>query len=216
MTVPLRPDGRASLDLNDPAMLSGWTMKTQGPFRPFCTAMDGTVTALLSVRTATRALTSWPGQSARSSLSNSAILIGPLLVSTSVDYRQLAVRQMPRTSRVCAETGRCAWPVPPQDRAVRPAAGELPARTNSTRISPPAPNVFEGETRIRTFPGEMRSVLVAARFPPGPHRFDRVLVSLMDIAERNKVQRALEDARADLAHYLARDHAGRTDGLDCP
>jgi len=61
-------------------------------------------------------------------------------------------------------------------------------------------DVFEGETRIRTFPGEMRSVLVAARFPPGPHRFDRVLVSVMDITERNKVQRALEEARAELAH----------------
>ncbi len=61
-------------------------------------------------------------------------------------------------------------------------------------------DVFEGETQIRTFRGEKRSVLVAARFPPGPRRFDRVLVSVMDITERNKVQHALEQTRAELAH----------------
>ena len=61
-------------------------------------------------------------------------------------------------------------------------------------------DAFEGETRIRTFRGEKRAVLVAARFPPGPNRFSRVLVSVMDITERNKVQHALEEARAELAH----------------
>jgi signal transduction histidine kinase len=59
---------------------------------------------------------------------------------------------------------------------------------------------FEAETRIRTFHGEKRSVLLAVKFPPGPQRFDRVLVSIIDITERNKVLRALEQARAELAH----------------
>jgi two-component system, LuxR family, sensor kinase FixL len=59
---------------------------------------------------------------------------------------------------------------------------------------------FEGETWIRTFRGEKRSVLMAARFPPGPRRFDRVLVNVIDVTERNRVQRALEETRAELAH----------------
>jgi two-component system sensor kinase FixL len=61
-------------------------------------------------------------------------------------------------------------------------------------------DVFEGETQIRTFDAERRSVLVAARFPPGLCRFERVMVSVMDITERNKVQAALDEARAELAH----------------
>ena len=61
-------------------------------------------------------------------------------------------------------------------------------------------NVFEGETRIQTFRGEKRDVLVAVRFSSDPRRFERVLVSVIDITERNKVQRALEEARAELAH----------------
>jgi signal transduction histidine kinase len=59
---------------------------------------------------------------------------------------------------------------------------------------------FEGEIPIKTLRGEKRAVLVAIRFPPGPRRFERVLLSVLDITERNKVQRALEEARAELAH----------------
>jgi two-component system sensor kinase FixL len=61
-------------------------------------------------------------------------------------------------------------------------------------------DVFEDETQIRTLRGEKRSVLVAARFPSGPRRYERVLVNVMDVTERAKVERALEEARAELAH----------------
>jgi two-component system, LuxR family, sensor kinase FixL len=61
-------------------------------------------------------------------------------------------------------------------------------------------DALEGEIAIKTLRGAKRSVLVAIRFPPGPRRFERVLVSLLDITERNKVQRALEETRAELAH----------------
>jgi PAS domain-containing protein len=61
-------------------------------------------------------------------------------------------------------------------------------------------HLFEAESRIRTFRGEKRDVLLAVRFSPGASRFDRVLVSVFDITERNKVERDLEEARAELAH----------------
>lgn len=61
-------------------------------------------------------------------------------------------------------------------------------------------DVFESESRIRTLRGGKRAVFVAVRFQPGPHRLKRVLVSVLDVTERNKVQRALEEARAELAH----------------
>ncbi|WP_170937121.1 MULTISPECIES: ATP-binding protein [Rhodomicrobium] len=59
---------------------------------------------------------------------------------------------------------------------------------------------YEAESLLQTFKGEKRSVFVAATFAPEPHRFNSVLVSVMDITERNKVQRALEQARAELTH----------------
>ncbi len=61
-------------------------------------------------------------------------------------------------------------------------------------------DIFEGEAHVRTLRGKKRAVLVAARFPPGPRRFANVLVSVMDITERTKAERALEKARAELAH----------------
>jgi signal transduction histidine kinase len=61
-------------------------------------------------------------------------------------------------------------------------------------------DVFEDETQIRTLDGEKRSVLVGIRFPPGPRRFERVLVSVTDITEREQAQAALDQARAELAH----------------
>lgn len=59
---------------------------------------------------------------------------------------------------------------------------------------------FEGETEIQTLKGEKRFVLTAATFPPGPHAFERVLVSTTDITERTRAERALEEARTELAH----------------
>lgn len=59
---------------------------------------------------------------------------------------------------------------------------------------------FEDETEIQTLKGEKRFVLTAATFPPGPHAFERVLVSVTDITERTRTERALEEARTELAH----------------
>ena len=59
---------------------------------------------------------------------------------------------------------------------------------------------FEGETQIQTFSQERRSVLVAATFSPVPHRNDHVFVSVVDITERSRAERALQQARAELAH----------------
>jgi two-component system, LuxR family, sensor kinase FixL len=59
---------------------------------------------------------------------------------------------------------------------------------------------FESETQIQSFSGERRAVLVAATFSPGPHRYDRVFVSSVDITERSRAERALAQTRLALAH----------------
>jgi signal transduction histidine kinase len=62
---------------------------------------------------------------------------------------------------------------------------------------------FESEGQIQTFSGEKRSVLVAATFSPVPDRNDHVFVSVVDITERSRAERALQQARAELA-YVSR------------
>ena len=59
---------------------------------------------------------------------------------------------------------------------------------------------FEGETALRTLNGDVLTVLVTIAFPPEPATSESVLVSLMDITERNRTQEALQQAQAELAH----------------
>lgn len=59
---------------------------------------------------------------------------------------------------------------------------------------------LEEETQIQTFRGERRSVLVTAAFPSDMQHLDSVLVSVIDITERNRAERALAEARNELAH----------------
>jgi PAS domain S-box-containing protein len=59
---------------------------------------------------------------------------------------------------------------------------------------------FESETFLRTLDGKMLRVLVTIAFPPEPTRLECVLVSLMDITERNRTHEALQQAQAELAH----------------
>ncbi len=54
---------------------------------------------------------------------------------------------------------------------------------------------FKGETVNRTLQGESRDVLVTMRFPPRKSDFDRVLVSVVDITERKRMEDALRRSR---------------------
>ncbi|MFE0752356.1 sensor histidine kinase [Inquilinus sp. NPDC058860] len=58
---------------------------------------------------------------------------------------------------------------------------------------------FTGETVLRTIGGERRSVLVTATFPVDGVR-STGLLSVVDITERSRAERALAEARAELAH----------------
>jgi PAS domain S-box-containing protein len=59
---------------------------------------------------------------------------------------------------------------------------------------------FEGETALRTLNGDLLTVLVTIAFPSEPATLGSVLVSLMDITERNRMQEALQQAQAELTH----------------
>jgi PAS domain S-box-containing protein len=59
---------------------------------------------------------------------------------------------------------------------------------------------FETETILRALNGSNLSVLVTIAFPSEPATMESVLVSVMDITERNKTQEALQQAQAELAH----------------
>jgi PAS domain S-box-containing protein len=59
--------------------------------------------------------------------------------------------------------------------------------------------VAEGETHIANMKGERLTVLFALNMPLGPTRFDRVLVSVVDITDRKRAERALMAVQAELA-----------------
>jgi len=59
-------------------------------------------------------------------------------------------------------------------------------------------SLFESETALRTLQGDALTALMTIAFPP--ESYDCVLVSLMDITERNRTQEALQQAQAELAH----------------
>jgi PAS domain S-box-containing protein len=60
--------------------------------------------------------------------------------------------------------------------------------------------LFESETVLRTLNDDILTVLITIAFPPEPATLDCVLVSLMDITERNRTHEALQQAQAELAH----------------
>jgi CheY-like chemotaxis protein len=53
---------------------------------------------------------------------------------------------------------------------------------------------------LRTLNGDRLTVLITIAFPPESAALESVLVSLMDITERNRTQEALQQAQAELAH----------------
>ncbi len=57
---------------------------------------------------------------------------------------------------------------------------------------------FEGETVNRTLQGETLNVLLTMALPSKPKQFDHVLVSLMDITERQKTRQALQESQERL------------------
>jgi PAS domain S-box-containing protein len=59
---------------------------------------------------------------------------------------------------------------------------------------------FESETVLRGLNGDRLTVLITIAFPPEPATLDCVLVSLMDITERNRTHEALQQAQTELAH----------------
>jgi PAS domain S-box-containing protein len=59
---------------------------------------------------------------------------------------------------------------------------------------------FEYETAIRTAGGERRAIMMAATFPPDTESYDNVLISVLDITERDRARRALQQAQSTLAH----------------
>ena len=59
---------------------------------------------------------------------------------------------------------------------------------------------MEFETVMRTLAGDRLAVLFTIAFPPEPGRLDSVLVSVMDVTERNRAQEALQQAQDELAH----------------
>jgi len=59
---------------------------------------------------------------------------------------------------------------------------------------------FESETILRALNDDKLTVLITIAFPPEPATMESVLVSVMDITERNKTHEALQQAQAELAH----------------
>ncbi len=60
--------------------------------------------------------------------------------------------------------------------------------------------LFEAETSLRTLKGDKLSVLFTIAFPPEANSWGCVLVSIMDITERNRMTEALQQTQAELAH----------------
>jgi PAS domain S-box-containing protein len=59
---------------------------------------------------------------------------------------------------------------------------------------------FQSETALQTLQGEKLAVLFTITFPHEPTQLGSVLVSVMDITERNRTQEALQQVQAELAH----------------
>lgn len=59
---------------------------------------------------------------------------------------------------------------------------------------------YSVEAAMRTVQGAPCAVLVTVTLPPDSQAWDNVLVSLIDITERNRTQEALHRAQAELAH----------------
>ncbi len=59
---------------------------------------------------------------------------------------------------------------------------------------------FESETVLRALNGNRLAVLVTIAFPPESTTMESVLVSIMDITERNRTHEALQQAQSELAH----------------
>ena len=59
---------------------------------------------------------------------------------------------------------------------------------------------FESQTVLKTLNGKRISVIFTIAIPTESTRFDRVLVSITDITEQKRVEEALRQAQADLAH----------------
>jgi PAS domain S-box-containing protein len=59
---------------------------------------------------------------------------------------------------------------------------------------------FESETALRTLNGDRLAVLFTVTFPTDAARLESVLVSIMDVTERNQAQEALHRAQEEIAH----------------
>ncbi|WP_448098791.1 PAS domain-containing sensor histidine kinase [Luteibacter yeojuensis] len=59
--------------------------------------------------------------------------------------------------------------------------------------------IAEGETHLVNLRGERITVLFGMNMPLGPSRYDRVLVSVVDITDRKRAERALIAVQAELA-----------------
>jgi PAS domain S-box-containing protein len=60
--------------------------------------------------------------------------------------------------------------------------------------------LFESETVLKTLSDDKLAVLLTIVFPAEAPTLESVLVTLMDITERNRTQEALQQAQAELAH----------------
>lgn len=58
--------------------------------------------------------------------------------------------------------------------------------------------VFEDRVTLRTASGEDKLVLLSISFPEDPHAFDRVVVSMVDVTQRELALKALAEAKAEL------------------
>lgn len=57
---------------------------------------------------------------------------------------------------------------------------------------------FEDNTRVFTEAGEAKVVLLGISFPKDPSAFNRVVVSMVDVTQREEARKALADAQAEL------------------
>jgi PAS domain S-box-containing protein len=67
---------------------------------------------------------------------------------------------------------------------------------------------FESEKVAQTLNGDKLTIMFTITFPPEPSKFDRVLVSIMDITERKRVEDALRESEARLAEAQRIAHVG--------
>jgi PAS domain S-box-containing protein len=59
---------------------------------------------------------------------------------------------------------------------------------------------FQSETALQTLQGDRLAILFTITFPHDPARLESVLVSVMDITERNRTLETLQQVQAELAH----------------